>query len=134
MKRILGSYRRKILAVYPGARFDYDYMLGITVEQWADQIEAQLDPGMGLEWENYGTMWVVGNKRKKSDVNMADPKQFYDYFKAKEFWVMPLEDSLPWIQRLVGYNKKNPVNFVAPGLPPAFGEGADPSSDSTRED
>lgn len=105
MKRILASYRRKILAVYPTAQFTDEYMLGCTVNQWADQIEKSF--GDGMIWENYGTEWAMVSRTPRKNVDMADASQFYNYFRAGQFVATPKNELPSYLRNL--RNVKTPA-------------------------
>lgn len=118
MKRILASYRRKILTIFPSAKFTDEYMLGCTVEQWADQIEKSF--GEGMTWENYGAEWVVINRTPRKEVDMADPSQFYNYFRAGQFVATPNRELPAWLRNLRSVKAPAPVGFTGPGVPAEF--------------
>lgn len=98
MKRILASYRRKILAIFPTARFTDEYMLGCTVEQWADLIEKGF--GDGMTWETYGEGWAMVSRTPRKEVDMSDPSQFYNYFRAGQFIATPNQELPAWLRNL----------------------------------
>ena len=118
MKRILASYRRKILAIFPSAQFTDEYMLGCTVDQWADQIEKSF--GDGLMWENYGTEWAMVSRTPRKEVDMSDPSQFYNYFRAGQFVATPNRELPAWLRNLRSIKAPAPVGFTGPGVPPEF--------------
>lgn len=115
MERIVASYRRKILTVYPGARFDESFTLGCSIDEWANLIESVFDDGM--TWENYGEAWVICNVRDRKSVNMQNAEEFYAYFKADQFEPQ-LNENLPsWLRNLRGKKLPKPEGFNAPGFP-----------------
>lgn len=120
MRRILQSYRRKILRIYPGASFSDEYMLGCSVEKWAEMIEAEFNQSM--TWETYGETWIVINVRKQNEVDMRDPVQFYAYFKADQFAPTPNDQWPKWLKNMRGVKGPTPEGFSAPGFPTMEGD------------
>lgn len=118
MRRIVASYRRKILTVYPKAQFNEEFMLGCTLDQLAAQIEREFQPGMS--WNDYGKNWVVCNVRPRAGLNFADPAVFYAYFRHDQL-VAVRSDALPsWLKNLRKDKTSKPQGFSAPGLPEGF--------------
>lgn len=117
-ERIIASYRRKILRLFPSAKFDEEHVLGCSVEQFLNELAANFKEGM--TWENYGEKWCVANF-EKLDVKLLtnNSEAFYSHFNHASYEPKFLDELGGRLQNLRG-GKKKPEGFFAPGAPEDF--------------
>jgi hypothetical protein len=77
IKRIIASYRAKILRIYPTAQFAEEQLLGCSLSELGNYIESKFRDGM--TWENYGArgVWSFSAVEPWKGANLSDPVEFY---------------------------------------------------------
>lgn len=85
IRRILASYRSKILRIYPSAVFANEQLLGCSEEELATYIESKFRDGMS--WENYGAnkVWSFSSLNRWSQLDLGDPAVFYQAVRFDSF-------------------------------------------------
>ena len=121
--RIIASYRRKIVRLFPSAKFDEEFVLGCSADQFIDELEKKFKPGM--TWENYGETWCVANYEKlDAKFLTSNTEAFYSYFNHVSFEPKFNEELGGRLGNL--YRKDKPKGFTAePGKASPFDQPGD---------
>ena len=121
--RIIASYRRKIVRLFPNAKFDEEFVLGCSAEKFIDELEKKFKPGMS--WENYGKLWCVANYEKlNAKFLTSNAEAFYSYFNHVSFEPKFNEELGGRLGNL--YRKSKPKGFTAePGKMSPFDQPGD---------
>ena len=138
-KRIVSSYRRKILRLFPRAQFDEKIILGCSADEFMEEIQKQFTGEM--TWENYSTVWFIANYEKPdAEYLKANPEAFYSHFNYNSFGPQLISQMYGRLGNLYRKEKPQGVSLtpgqpskfdVAPGQTPSFEPGTEPKVEGT---
>lgn len=127
LRRIIASYRSKILRIYPSAVFASEQTLGCSEEELATYIESKFRDGMN--WENYGAnkVWSFSSLNKWSSLDLGNPDVFYAAVRFSSFVPVLNSEMGGSLRNLMGVKKVAPEKPILGEIKAKFSRGKAPT-------
>lgn len=120
LRRLIASYRSKILRIYPSAVFTAEQLLGCSEEELGRYVESKFRDGMS--WENYGAnkVWSFSSINKWSNLDLGDPAVFYSAVRFDSFVPILNTEMSGALRNLMGVKAVAPEKPVLGAIKPKF--------------